>query len=110
MWHLHHTFGVITLDREWIYTRKPIVLNTKSIIFAFHLGFRWGFSERFVLCRCRPSSISEIKSIFQEVRKAFPGAVVVSSTFDAFAAELTQADIAQMDTLKQVRLIYMSRD
>lgn len=35
-----------------------------------------------------PTSVSEVKSSFDTVRKAFPGAKVIASTLDAFASEL----------------------
>jgi polygalacturonase len=47
-----------------------------------------------------PATVSEVESIFETVRVQFPNADVFGSTMDAFAAEVTSADITMMPLLE----------
>lgn len=46
-----------------------------------------------------PDSLEEIDAVFAAVKKQFPDAAIFGSTFDAFAAEIEQADLEELEIM-----------
>lgn len=55
-------------------------------------GFRSALAYAWRTDNSGPQSVSEVESIYEQIRKEFPGAQVFASSFDTFVDELAAAD------------------